>query len=424
VNIYGDVTGRDKSGAGGSETTPPPGGVPASTASSAPPLELSIRFGRPRSKADDASFPVSVHVESIGLSTSTFSFKPPLDKQSRDDIQWYLELYPRWPVGPDFDRAAKIEANLLTWGQALFDAVFKHGRLMQVFDEFRHEDGAGHLLTIDATDPRVLRLPWELLADEDSYLFTQDPRIDIRRRLQKSKRSKTKPFDLPVRILMVVSRPDDVSFIDPRSSAGALLDAIKPLGDRVKVEFLYPPTLAALTQRVRNKELPPVHVVHFDGHGLYWPQTGLGYLIFENAEHKRQQVSADDLGALLHDTGVPLVVLDACQTARTDELDPFNNVAARLIKAGIASVLAMSYSVLVPATRILTSAFYTALAEGATIGQAVNLARLAMLSDPERFKLYRDNKEEAINCHVSGHRELFYFRKVSRHRELFSGSRM
>ncbi len=50
-------------------------------------------------------------------------------------------------------------------------------------------------------------------------------------------------FALPARILMVVSRPDDVGFIDPRSSAAPLLDAVK---------FLRPPTPFATTGTLNN----------------------------------------------------------------------------------------------------------------------------------------------------------------------------
>ena len=77
-----------------------------------------------------------------------------------------------------------------------------------------------------------------------------------------------------------------------------------------------------------------------------YAQTGLGYLLFENDAHEEQLVNADDLGTLLNDTGVPLMILDACQTAMTDKANPFGSVASKLIEAGIGSVLAMNYSVL------------------------------------------------------------------------------
>ena len=49
-------------------------------------------------------------------------------------------------------------------------------------------------------------------------------------------------------------------------------------GRLVKLHVLSPPTLPALRQeldRARN-EKQPYHVVHFDGHGVYDKQVGLG----------------------------------------------------------------------------------------------------------------------------------------------------
>ena len=358
-------------------------------------LELAIHFTA-TTKAEDAPLQVHVEVQTLGLSAGPIDFALPLDHTVLAELRWYLEVYPQWPVGPDYERALGIEAKLRAWGKALFDAAFADRELLRVYDEFRRTQNVTHLITIDATDPRVLQLPWELLADEGAHLFAMRPPISVRRRLKKTKAAPPQAFTLPMRILFVVSRPEGAGFLDPRSSAQALLDAIEPLGDQVTVEFLYPPTLEALTDRVRSETLPPIHVVHFDGHGVYLSQTGLGYLLFENDAHEEQLVNADDLGTLLNDTGVPLMILDACQTAQADKANPFGSVASKLIEAGIGSVLAMNYSVFVEATRLLTAAFYGALANGKTIGQAVDAARFAMLKKPERFKLYRNDKEEAI----------------------------
>ncbi len=144
-------------------------------------------------------------------------------------------------MGPDYDRARELEARLSQLGRALFGAVFDRSatamRLFQQFDGSR----AGAALTIDTTDPRILRLPWELLADEGGYLFSKQPVVSVRRRLHQTRQTRVRPFDLPVRILMVVSRPEEAGFFDPRSSAAPLLDALEPLGDQAEVEFLRPP---------------------------------------------------------------------------------------------------------------------------------------------------------------------------------------
>lgn len=152
------------------------------------------------------------------------TFTPPLDDKDLADIRCYLERYPEWPSGPDYDRAQRIESKLLDWGKALWRAVFKD-EARDVYRQFERKSDVAHLLTIQANDSRVLQLPWRLLAEEDGFLFAKG--INIRRRLPISLDAKGSPqFALPIRVLMVVSRPDDkdVGFLDPRSSAQALLD--------------------------------------------------------------------------------------------------------------------------------------------------------------------------------------------------------
>ncbi|MBE9508204.1 MAG: CHAT domain-containing protein, partial [Chloroflexi bacterium] len=263
----------------------------------------------------------------------------------------------------------------------------------RTWQQFVDAESDGKLLTIDAVDPRVLRLPWELLADEGGHLFSQD--IGVRRRLKKVTATPVKPFDLPVRVLVVVSRPDDkdAGFIDPRAVSLPLLDALDELGDRVAVEFLYPPTLKALTARLRDRSAPPVHVVHFDGHGVYDAGLGLGYLLFENERHEKDRVDANRLGTLLNRRGVPLMVLNACQSAAQEEANPYASVAARLIRAGVGSVLAMNYSVLVVAAKKFVAAFYGSLAGGLTVGRAVDEGRYALMADVERHTLTRRDAE-------------------------------
>ena len=144
-----------------------------------------------------------------------------------------------------------------------------------------------------------------------------------------------------------------------------------------------------------------MHVVHFDGHGVYEQAVGLGYLLFENDEHEADAVNANRLGTLLSQADIPLMVLDACQTAEAGDLSAFTGVAARLIQGGVANVLAMSYSVLVETTRRLTAAFYADLARGRTVGQALDQARFDLYADTGRHRLYRpaSGMEETIQLH-------------------------
>lgn len=353
-------------------------------------LELSLRF-QSDEKDQDSPIGVSLFRPDTGNSTQLAEFEPPLDDAVLADLRWYLETFSIWPTGPDYIRANNIEAKLEDWGRSLLESATREREAAQLWQQFLDCDSESKLITIDATDPRVLRLPWELLADEGGHLFPRG--VSVRRRLRKTTAQPVKPFSLPVRVLMVISRPEEAGFIDPRADALALLEALDGLGAAAEVEFLYPPTLAALTKRLRDKNAPAIHVVHFDGHGVYDARLGLGYLLFENDTHHQDLVDANRLGTLLSDCKVPLMVLSACQSAMQKETNPYASVAARLIRSGVGSVLAMNYSVLVAATQKFVAAFYAGLASAKTIGQAVEEGRVALHADEDRHTFTRRNED-------------------------------
>ena len=360
-------------------------------------MELSARF---QSDAQDAAAPTtfSLHCQALGMDSERLDFATPLSDGEVAELRWYLEEYPKWPTGPDYERAHLLEAELESLGRKLWASLFGQADAMRITQQFLSAADSPKILTIDSLEPRVLRLPWELLADEDGHLFNASPPVVVRRRMHRVKQAKAVRFSLPLRVLMVISRPDGVGFLDPRSSAVALLDALTPLGEQAAVEFLRPPTVKALSERLTDATKPPVHVVHFDGHGVYDAHIGLGYLLFEDAEQKQDPVNANRLGTLLNRAHIPLMVLDACQTGEAGDLSAFTGVAARLIKSGVGSVLAMNYSVLVETTRRLTGAFYGELAQGRSIGQALDKARFELLADTRRHRLYRpaSDSEETI----------------------------
>jgi hypothetical protein len=145
------------------------------------------------------------------------------------------------------------------------------------------------------------------------------------------------------------------------------VQAVADLGtDLVKVDLLSPPTFPAMTaalQRARE-ENDPYEIVHFDGHGVYDRRVGLGALCFEDPRDRDKLgqrllklIHAPELAAELRHYGVPLIFLEACQTAQATA-DPMASVAARLLEEGVGSVVAMSHSVLVETARRFVAAFY------------------------------------------------------------------
>ena len=344
--------------------------------------------------------------------TNALEFKAPVDDGDRGEIRWYLESYAaHYMMDVDDRRAERIEAQLPEWGKSLFEAIFGDRAAARMFNDFQDSEGRGKILTIGASHPLILSLPWELLRDpRGTYLLHENPRIAIRRKFAGVGGGRSAARVQPkeqVRVLMVVSRPSDAGFLDPRAEGLALLEAIGDVSDRVAVEFLRPATLDKLIERLEDDRLPAVDIVHFDGHGAFDPDGRLherakmsdpvaatkadakaaantGYLLFEDGEGKSALITAETLGDMLNRQRVSAIILSACQSAAVGGDDALGSVAARLTQAGIPSVLAMQYSVLAVTARQLFSKFYGFLLRGQGVGEALENARRDLYLNKER----------------------------------------
>ncbi|HEX3131839.1 MAG TPA: tetratricopeptide repeat protein, partial [Thermoanaerobaculia bacterium] len=124
---------------------------------------------------------------------------------------------------------------------------------------------------------------------------------------------------------------------------------------------------------------------HFDGHGTYLPETGVGALCFETDDRGMDLVPGRRLGDLLARLDIPLVMLEACRTSDLSDQPVFGSLAPALLESGVGSVVAFSHSVHVEASRILVERFYRELTGGLSVGQALSEARSALRAKPQRW---------------------------------------
>jgi len=323
----------------------------------------------------------------------------PIGPIEAEELRWYLEKYAIWPSHHFRYRASKVEQNLVKWGQLFYEAAMPVAHTANVMNAWaRIGDHAGRRFSVyvdtnleaGAPDADVkaakeaatllLALPWELLHDGNGYLFLGVKPVRVRRRLPNFNALDVPVVATPIRILLVTARPEDEScgYIDHRVSALPLVEAMESLPGLVKIHVLSPPTLPALRDELdrARSEKKPYQVVHFNGHGGFNRKVGLGGLCFENPEdtsklEKRRHVTVftNELGPLLRDHRIPLVFLEACQTAQAEKVS--ESVASELLKVGVASVVAMSHSVLVETARRFVKTFYEALARGRRVGDAM-----------------------------------------------------
>jgi len=346
--------------------------------------ELRILFG----PVHGGSYTVRFEGSSLKPVGVPVEFTPFLDEDDYEELLWYLEEYLVLPDGGAEIRAHAVEEKLKQWGRRLHDAVFAAPENAALLRELLAAPEPREL-TIATDQSAILRLPWELMADTAGSVAL---RVAVRRQLEKPQSLIPRKVTLPLRMLYIISRPDDAGFLDPRLTTQALFDALDTLQPNVTLDFCRPPTLARMQEMLRDAQAAgdPYDLVHFDGHGTFLPGSEIGALCFEQPDDGSEKsttdlVHADRLGDLLAQFKIPLVVLDACQSATLGKTAVFRSVAPRLIQAGVGSVLSMGHAVHVEAARLLMGRFYRELARGATIGHATAQARSALVIAQARW---------------------------------------
>ncbi|NUO81731.1 CHAT domain-containing protein [candidate division KSB1 bacterium] len=356
------------------------------------------------------------------VESKRYALNAPLGPIEADDLRWYLESYYLWPTGVFQQRAAAIEKRLPQWGQDLYNAALRDTAAAEALAAWKNSvldrglslskaarfsiyidsdpapnaDAASHKAALEAASS-LLGLPWELLHDGKGYLFRGKNAVAVRRRLPNREARAVRPTQLPIRILLLSPRPEDktTGYIDHRASAKPLVEAVASLGELVQLTVLTPPTLSALRNELNRaaKANQPYDVVHFDGHGVYDREHGLGALCFEDPhdldklDHRAMMpVHADELANDLREHRIPLIFLEACQSAKVED-DPTASVAAKLLECGVTSVVAMSHSVLVETARRFVEAFYRQLAAGSRVGEAMLAGQEALAADTWRGKI-------------------------------------
>ncbi len=349
-------------------------------------------------------------------SAQAWRFIAPLGPIEAEELRWYLEKYAVWPSHYFQNRARSVENKLVEWGRLLHEAAMPIAHTANVMNAWaKIQDHAGRRFSVhldaalEAGAPKadedtaketatlLLGLPWELLHDGDGFLFQGAKATRVRRRLPNTKVLDVSVVETPIRILLVTARPEDdaCGFIDHRASALPLVDAMETLGGLVRLHVLSPPTLPALRDELdrARRAREPYHVVHFDGHGVYDRRVGLGGLCFEHPDdvgkldmRRHVTVFTSELGPLLHDHRIPLVFLEACQTAQAEKAS--ESVASELLKVGVASVVAMSHSVLVETARRFVESFYKALARGARVGDAMLEGQRNLKDNTSRGRIF------------------------------------
>ncbi len=365
--------------------------------------------------------------------TATASFAFRLTAQDQENLRWYLEDYLQYPHDPAPQIAARVEGRLAEIGVDLFRKIFQANDDARDLWATLRQHLADTCVEVQTGVAEAAAIPWELLRDPKTDVpLALRAKAFVRAYSQAAQRPQVLAMGSgAIRILLVICRPDTRNDVPFRSVASRLIKGLAD-AEEFQLDVLRPPTFEQLSRVLRQAKASgqPYHVVHFDGHGTYQEGTQTykeanplvffdhrpgkhGYLVFEKeaVENNIELVNGTELGKLLVETKVPVLVLNACRsayaeapeaptqvdeaTADSTEADPhsqvraFGSLAQEVMDAGVAGVLAMRYNVYVMTAAQFVADFYSALTQGQPLGEAVTMGRKQLHAQPRREIIYQ-----------------------------------
>lgn len=349
-----------------------------------------------------------------------------LTEQEQEDLRWYLEDYLQRATDVETVTVDQVETLMKSRGEELYTQVLAANQRTQAIWFAIRNELADLRIEIASGVVEAASIPWELMRDPE-----MDSPISLRVksfvRIQSDPNISFVPVpqaqDGRVRLLYIACRPGGANDVELRAVANRLLHDLGEDRACFDIKALRPPTFERLQKELTDaKEANrPYHIVHFDGHGVYadlskskladWIGTlsnvtlgsekngKHGYLLFEHSsEDKMRPVDGQTLGQLLHDNSVPVLVLNACQSAMHeatiapgtsesvhDEVRAIGSLAQAVVDQGIPAVLGMRYSVYVVTAAQYIGQLYSALAKGRGFGQAATEGRKHLKHNPDRW---------------------------------------
>lgn len=276
----------------------------------------------------------------------------------------------------------------VAYGTALYAALFPPQSLAA------QALAAGPERLLLVTDEQTDVVPWEFLHGPDGFLVLDLPLV---RGLPPDKRIAPPALTAGLHIVAVPSNPLDPGVV-PLNIDGEwqrLKEVIQPVPAALTLERTRPATLEQLRRLVAGQQQ---RVVHFMGHGGTGDQGAI--LLFEQIDGGLAPITAKDFLRRTRGTTF-LVTLNACVSALPGET-AFANLAAALVRQGTPYALGMRFVVADSDARTLSRVFYSELARGSSVDEAVWQARLELANSPQSWAVGVPVLYTALTAPASG----------------------
>jgi hypothetical protein len=266
------------------------------------------------------------------------------------------------------------ESALTEIGTALFAAIFQES-LDNVYTSNRDALRPDQMMTLRLSIPpeleEIAALPWELMVDPamGQLALLHAPII---RYMPLTLPEPSLETDLPLKVLLTGAQV--MAPIEIERELTLVKEALGKLGDSVAVTYDPHLTVAKFREYLGQR----FHIWHFVGHGRSPGDGKDAELLFEDEQGDPKPVSASQLKIYLGRSGVRLVVLNACESARLST-EMLRGIAPKLVSAQVPAVVAQQFKSSTEAARAFATGFYSALARGMPLDACVTEGRRGIM---------------------------------------------
>lgn len=291
-------------------------------------------------------------------------------------IQDFLSTY-GGPDVPDDVVPCALEWSA-QFGRLLFAMLFQRS-VGALYERLRRD----RPLRIQFAADSLIEIPWELLHDGTRFLaLTAD--VSIARCLGGRVLQSQSPSTSPFRVLLTISSPTGLLAIDRESERHTVEDAVasrQALG-LLQLDVAPDGTMATLRRMIRNAVLEnrPYDAWHFAGHGRYDPQARRSVIALTRDNGDVHWIGGPELATIFGGSpALRTAVLKSCEGARGDVAAQWCDLVPVFLASGTESVVAMRFELSYDASAAFDREFYGALADGASMDEAVAAGRGGIL---------------------------------------------
>jgi len=316
-----------------------------------------LRVGMKRA---DGRYPVEVTNSPNGEMSQPIWQEFPLDDYDFTDLVSYLK-----------DLAGQAN-DAVELGKKMKALLFP-GEVWNMFFASRSgmkQAGKGLRIRLRIDAPELSTLPWEYCYDDSFRFFALQRETPMVRYVAQNFAADNLSAPNPMKVLLAIAAPKDQAGLNVDEEVKRVEENLAWLGNRVQLKVERHITAEKLHGALGWRP----HIFHFIGHGVI--EGGKGALAFENIFGQTQLVDADQLMTLMGNTGVKVVILNACKTAAHDARDAIMGVAPALVRAEIPAVIAMQFNVPDKTALGFTRDLYRFLAMGRPLDLAVTEMRI------------------------------------------------